>query len=514
MASERDLKVVVTAKDEASSKLTKMNQSIQAGLKKTAIAAAAMGAALTVAVKKSVDAYMAQERAEKRLEQLTRQTTNATDDQIKSLKEQASALQQIGVIGDEITIFGQSQLATFALQTEAIKLLTPAMNDMAVSIKGVNVTQEDMINVGNMVGKVMGGQVGALSRVGVTFSQAQAEILKTGTEMERAAALAEILEGNFGGLNKALAETSEGQLAQLKNSWGDMLEQIGAAVIPMLVELMGSIKPIIDRLMVWISNNRELVGQMIKWSAIILPLLVILPLLTAAITAVGTALAFVAANPIVLIIAAIVGLIAAIVLLIKNWDKVKVKVAEVWQSIREAIFINIEAIKIMFRQFMDAVSGILSAGWIIIMEGWTSFWEGMKSVAQMAVDFIMGIVEKIAGTILKVIDKIEELKNKAKAGLSKVGGVISGAASTVAGVFRAGGGNVFPGQRVIVGERGPEEVEFNQSGRVIPTNRLTGGGTVININVSGNTMLADAPEVAERIGDMIIGQLRLQTRLS
>jgi hypothetical protein len=513
--AQRDLKVVVSAKDEASSKLAKMNKSIQSGLKKTAIVAAAMGAALTLAVKKSVDAFMAQERAEKRLEQLTRQTTNATDEQIKSLKEQASALQQVGVIGDEVTIFGQSQLATFALQTDAIEKLTPAMLDMAASIKGVNTTQEDMINIGNMVGKVMGGQVGALSRVGVTFSEAQAEILKTGTEMEKAATLAEILEGNFGGLNKALAETSEGQLQQLKNSWGDMLEQIGEAVIPMLIDLMNQIKPVVDNLMNWISNNKELVGQIIKWSAIILPLLVILPLLTTAIGAVGTVMAFVAANPIVLIIAGITALIASIVLLIKNWDTAKVKIAEVWEKIKQAIFIQLEAIKILLIQFADWFLKIFfGVSLEEAVAAWRFFWDGMKQVAQMAVDFIMGIIEKIVGTILKVIQKLDELKERAKAGLSAAGGAIKGAAGKVAGVFRAQGGNVFPGQRVVVGEKGPEEVIFGKSGRVVPNNRLGGGGTVININLSGNTMLSDAPEVAEKIGDMIIGQLRLQTRLS
>lgn len=512
--AERDLKVVVTAKDQASSKLAKMNKSIQAGMKKTAIVAAAAGAALAVGISKSVKAFQAQERAEKRLEQLTKQTTGATDDQIKALKDQASALQEVGVIGDEVTIFGQSQLATFALQTDAIGVLTPAMLDMAASIKGVNTTQEDMINIGNMVGKVMGGQVGALSRVGVTFSEAQAEIIKTGTEMEKAATLAEILSGNFGGLNEALAETSEGQMQQLKNSFGDMLEVIGEAVIPMLLELVDKIKPIIASASIWITNNKELVGTMVKWMAIILPILVILPLLVTAITAVGTVMLFVAANPIVLIIGALVALGAAIILLIKNWDQVKAKALEVWESIKKAIAIQIEAIKIMLG---DWAVWILTNIFGVQLEKaqalWEGFWGMMIAIVKGVVGIINNILDSIADKIVGVINKIAELAKNAKAGLSKVGGAISAGGGAAFGL-RASGGNVFKGQTAIVGEQGAEAVEFGQSGRVIPNNRLGGGGTTIQVNVTGNTLLSEAPEIAEKLGDMIIGQLRLQTRLS
>ena len=112
-----------------------------------------------------------------------------------------------------------------------------------------------------------------------------------------------------------------------------------------------------------------------------------------------------------------------------------------------------------------------------------------------------------------VINKIAELAKNAKAGLSKVGGAISAGGGAAFGL-RASGGNVFKGQTAIVGEQGAEAVEFGQSGRVIPNNRLGGGGTTIQVNVTGNTLLSEAPEIAEKLGDMIIGQLRLQTRLS
>ena len=48
---------------------------------------------------------------------------------------------------------------------------------------------EQAAQIGSMLGKVMEGQTGALSRYGYKFDEAQEKILKTGTEAERAAVL-------------------------------------------------------------------------------------------------------------------------------------------------------------------------------------------------------------------------------------------------------------------------------------------------------------------------------------
>jgi mannose/fructose/N-acetylgalactosamine-specific phosphotransferase system component IID len=50
-------------------------------------------------IKSTTQAFMAQERAERRLEQITKQVTGASNEQINSLKTLASELQKTGVIG-------------------------------------------------------------------------------------------------------------------------------------------------------------------------------------------------------------------------------------------------------------------------------------------------------------------------------------------------------------------------------------------------------------------------------
>ena len=89
-------------------------------------------------------------------------------------------------------------------------------------------TGADAVAVANLMGKAMQGQTSALRRVGISFTEAQAEVMKTGTEMERAAMLAQIITDNVGHMNAELAKTRPGQMQQMANAVGDVKEQLGA----------------------------------------------------------------------------------------------------------------------------------------------------------------------------------------------------------------------------------------------------------------------------------------------
>lgn len=358
--AERNLNIIINAKDNASKALGGLNNALErnkATIQKTTIAAAAAFAGITAAINSSIKAYQVQERAEARLAQLTKQTTNATSEQIQVLKDQASALQAIGVVGDEVTIFGQSQLATFALQTDAIGTLTPAMLDLVVATKGVNATQEDMINAGNMLGKVMGGQINALSRVGVVFSEAQAEILKTGTEMERAAALAEILQGNFGGLNEAMRETSEGQMVALQNTIGDIKETIGAAFIPVLAQLVEAITPVIERIAEFVEKNPEIVRNVGIAALAITGLIAVMGTLTLIFMAISA--------PALIVVGAIAGISLVFVALNNLLKTVGLTWGNVWEGIKSTtarvVGAVITLVESMINVVVDGINGIIRA---------------------------------------------------------------------------------------------------------------------------------------------------------
>ena len=64
----------------------------------------------------------------------------------------------------------------------------------------------------------------------------------------------------------------------------------------------------------------------------------------------------------------------------------------------------------------------------------------------------------------------------------------------------------------IVGEAGPELFIPQRSGRIMPNGELGGGGTVINITLTGNSFMGD-DEAAVRIGDLIVNRLKLVSRI-
>ena len=101
------------------------------------------------------------------------------------------------------------------------------MADLIAQQKGLNATQGDAVSIGNMIGKVMSGQTSALSRAGIIMTEYQEKVLKTGTEEERAATLAKVLEQNVGGVNEALAQTDAGKVAVAGNLIGRTSDLIG-----------------------------------------------------------------------------------------------------------------------------------------------------------------------------------------------------------------------------------------------------------------------------------------------
>jgi hypothetical protein len=180
------------------------------------------------------EAYQVQMEAETKLATIMRQRMGLGRDAIKSLKKQASEYQKIGVLGDEVQLTGLQQLATFVHQKESLEAMLPAMNNLLAQQKGFNATGQDAVNIANMMGRAFTGQLGALTRVGITFTEAQEKALRLGTETERAAAMAEILTDNVGNVNEELGKTDLGKVQRFKNAWGDLKELLGSKLVPIL----------------------------------------------------------------------------------------------------------------------------------------------------------------------------------------------------------------------------------------------------------------------------------------
>ena len=177
-------------------------------------------------------AYQAQISAETKLATVMKQRMGASEQDVQSILRLTAAQQQLGIIGDEVQLAGAQQIATFLSQKSSLELLIPAMNNLLAQQRDFNASQGDAVSVGNMIGKVMQGQTEALTRVGITFTEAQKKALQFGDEQQRAATLAQVITDNVGQMNAQLAATNAGRLTQMNNEIGDIKEEFGEMLVP------------------------------------------------------------------------------------------------------------------------------------------------------------------------------------------------------------------------------------------------------------------------------------------
>ena len=131
--------------------------------------------------------YNAVQQSNTLLTTVMRQRINATDEDIKKVKEVISTQTKLGVISGTVQRMGAQQIATFLKEKGTLETLIPAMNDLVAQQKGIGATGEDARGVANLMGKAMMGQTSALRRVGITFTDAQEQVMKFGNEQQRAA---------------------------------------------------------------------------------------------------------------------------------------------------------------------------------------------------------------------------------------------------------------------------------------------------------------------------------------
>lgn len=307
---------------------------------------------------KLIDMANKQAEAENKLTEIYKARMGVGKKAVESTLALAAAEQQLGVVGDEVQLAGAQQLATYAQLPNTVNTLLPALNDLLVQQKGLNGTQEDATALANLFGKAMMGQTGALKRAGISFTEAQEQVLKYGTEEEKAAMIAEVVKQNVGDMNEKFAETDAGKIQQAKNALGDMGEEIGAILLPAVADLVSwfqdNLMPKLQAFIDFMSQHPKIATFALALAGIIAvagPLLMFIGSLIGMIgslvtitTALDIAIAPIAAV-VLAVIAAIAAAIAIGVLLYKNWDKIKAKaleiknkISETWKNIKKSIF--------------------------------------------------------------------------------------------------------------------------------------------------------------------------------
>lgn len=194
-------------------------------VKTAAKAFAALGVAVgAAAIKIGVDAVKAaveDEKAQVSLAQTLRNTTKATDAQIKATEDFIDkTARATGVADDQLRPSLDRLVRSTQDVTKAQKLQQLAL-DIAAG------TGKDLQTVTEALGKAYDGNLGALKRIGVPLDE---NIVKTKDFDAAVKALSE----TFAGQADAAANTFAGRLARLNIAIDEAKEQLGQALLPIL----------------------------------------------------------------------------------------------------------------------------------------------------------------------------------------------------------------------------------------------------------------------------------------
>ena len=258
------------------------------------IAGAAASAAITLPVaafaRDALRLFDAQEQAVTAVRQAVESTGGAAGFTTKELQRMASGIQDLTTFGDENILQNvTAPLLTFTkISGDVFEQAQTAILDMSTLLK--TDLRSSAIQVGKALNDPIKG-VTALGLAGVQFTEDQKKVIKSLVETGQVAAAQQIILGElqiqFGGQAAAAAKTSLGPLKQLSNAWGDLKEEVGAILVPVLIPVVNVLKSMVKGFGELSPGVKKFTVIGIGLAAVVGPLVGVLGLLAAGIGAIS-----------------------------------------------------------------------------------------------------------------------------------------------------------------------------------------------------------------------------------
>jgi hypothetical protein len=377
------------------------------GMAVEALAGAAVAGigALSVGLYKSVEAAMDAQAVQAQLEAVIKSTGGAAGWSAEQANNLASSLMQVTGVDDDTIVSAQSMLLTFTkIGGDVMPQATEAALDMAQTFR------MDVSSAAVMLGKALNDPVegvGALRRVGVSLTAEQEEQIKRFVELGDVASAQKVILGELatetGGAARAFGQTFAGQLAIAKASIGNIFEEVGMKLLPVLNDLLQKyIVPLIpkiaelatafadwlakaipvvvdwlSRAAEWLKNNQGVIMAALAAIGVAIAAFVYTTVIPAAVAAI-TAMA-----PILLVMAAI----AAVAYLVyeawtNNWGGIQEKVAAVWAWLQPILMQVVTWLQTNIPIALQTLKNIWDAIWGGIQAVFNAVWPIIRSVFQ------------------------------------------------------------------------------------------------------------------------------------
>lgn len=471
----------------------------------------------------SIDAARESKQAMAQLDAVIKSTGGAAGVSAKEVAELASSLERHSVFEDEAILKGQNLLLTFTNikngvgeNNQIFDDATKIMVDMAQAM-GTDVSS-GAIQLGKALNDPVAG-ISALSRVGVTFTEDQKEMIKAMVEAGDTAGAQQVilaeLNKEFGGSAQAASDAAGAQ-EKYKDKMNDLKEQIGEQMLPIQekwLELQAAVVTVIaEQVIPTIENFVKYIQMVLENGDTLNDYLANLPEPLQ-----GVAKAF-----------------GEVVLVVKeHWPEIMAVVQFVYEYVKT----QIEGMIQMINGIVDVVTGVVALVSALAHGDWAAAWDAFVQILNGFLDIIEGNIKRIFGNIPQIIlGLMGEIagaayqlgKNLADSVINGIGNLASrvaekvsilgvsgkdviNAAGDAAGWItgRAGGG---PASGLTwVGERGPELLQLPTGSYVYnsQTSRGMAGGDG-GVNVYIDTVLATNAAEAKRAGNDIGWALALR----
>lgn len=213
----KQFKQLETTGQKAGFILKKAGQAAAVGFAALGAAAVAAGAALWSFAKDA----MADQKSQRQLAASIKAVTKATDAQIKATEEWITKTQLALGVADVDLRGGLARLVRSTKDVEKAQRLLNVALDVSAA------TGKPLETVVNALGKAYDGNNTALARLGLGFDKATLKSTPF-------AKIVETLDKRFGGTATKNAATFEGKMARLSETFGELKETLGAAILPYL----------------------------------------------------------------------------------------------------------------------------------------------------------------------------------------------------------------------------------------------------------------------------------------
>lgn len=394
----------------------------------------------------SVKAFAEQEKAEAALRAALQASGQEVDSNFGKLAKMASEIQKVTTVGDEMSLSMMQQGISMGLQSEQIDEATRGAIGLS---KAFNLDLKMAMRASSAA---LLGQTEMLTRY-------IPELKNIEDPAERVALVHAKMAEGFS-LAEAEAQTTGGQLAQLKNTFGDLQEQIGAILAEYLTPFVEKLRDLVTRAQEADPAMLKLGVQIAAVAAALGPLLIAMGLLTTALASSTT-----------WIIALSAGL--AIVL-----DRMGI-LQEAGEALGQLLY------DIWTGDVLGAIGSFVALIGEVIELFTGPF--GLRFAADRVRSEVVAVFQTIGRAIDSALSKLRALWDmlvkvtNALPGTGSAGRFIGDQISKIA--FRAEGGPVTSGSPYIVGEQGPELFVPRASGQIIPNGAsMGGGGQTINMH--------------------------------